>query len=224
MDELIRKQVRPAVTLELEAEHPEVACMILEQDYPFRWGRIDVARKKEILNIRWKLTVANQSNYAVEAFVREMSLTPDVNLKKEKQIASTHGSGHVQLKLREGRSYQFRFLFLNNMEWERWEADGSKEDVTKNDNLTKVVLFQVAVPLSEEKQALLEKIWALELEPEKKIQFEIESFLKKQDTFDAMRRLGIERIKARKLSEDDEESQVSDFEDHLAWLKNQLGI
>ena len=111
-------------------------------------------------------------------------------------IATGTGNGSVRLELEEGISYLFNFIFLH-------PTDGEEDKVVIDQ-----VYFQVAIPLSDERKALLRKAVTLNFQPEEAIHHEVESFMGKRTALDEALKNGITQIKAKKLRPKDEKEAI----------------
>jgi hypothetical protein len=191
---------------------------ILEQEYVATFAKIYVKREECSVTIRWVFHRAVDSpyNYQVRGHLREMQLIPDESYAFQQEVWNGFGNGEVKLKLVEGCSYYFKFYFI-----ETKKADQDKGMKHARDYYD-IYTFQVAVPLSDEKRALLEKAYLLAKDPEEMVRHETNQFLKLQNTFGEMLKSGIEQIKSKKLSEDEEEGEIEDLKERLDVLKMKL--
>jgi hypothetical protein len=191
---------------------------ILEQRHSGNFAIIDVIRKERSVTISWEFwaSVKNPSNFKVMGIIREMKLIPDPSYDADGYVADTHGNGSVQLELEEGCSYYFEFLFANVKDLEK--ADETKEIKEYMD----IVYFQVAVPMSNASKALFKKAAKIVHDPKENARHESGKYLDLLDTFDNELKNGVERIKQKKLSEEEEEDQIEQFKEHIAMMKEHL--
>lgn len=191
---------------------------ILEQRYRGRFAVLDVIRKECAVTISWEFmeSVENQSKYKVMGLMREMSLVPDPSYDMDSLVVKTDGKGSVQLDLEEGCSYYFEFFFDDVEQLEKCTVDEYQK------KFFDCLYFQVAVPLSDDSKSLFKKAAKIERNPEEMIQHESDKYLGLQDKFDEMLKIGIERIKSKKLSDDEEEDQIEKFKEHLESMKDRL--
>lgn len=174
---------------------------------------VEVQRQENVVTINWKLkeSVANPQQVHVTGSAWEIDLIPDTKSDLTGGlIVSANGSGSVRLELEEGIAYQFEFQFVDLTE-------RNEEDV---EPMVDVVFFQVAIPLSNERKALLRKAVTLNFEPEEAIRHEVNSFLGKRTALEDALKNGIAQIKAKRLSAEDEEEQIQDLSDHVKFLIN----
>lgn len=187
---------------------------ILEQTHECICASLRVKRNKNNVTINWKFKthVTNPEKYSVVALAREIDLVPDTNNLPGGLIVSSHGDGEVDLELEEGFSYHFHFNFAAG------KNEEGKFDVLDG------ILFQVAIPLSDERKMLLRKAVSLDLNPGERIRHEVEMKLKKRDTFDEMCEKAVEKIKAKKLSPKETKKRIQDFMEDMEYLKDKFGI
>lgn len=191
--------------------------LMLEQQYVGRYAVVDVRRNGCEVTIKWRLgeNAKPESDYKVIGLIREMSLHPSSNYNMEDMVIDQYGSGSCQLNLAEGRSYLILLYFFDPL----W-AQGF-EGPDKNKSGSDCISFQVVVPLSDENKSILDKI---DHHPEKRVMHAMRQFLDLEDTFDEALRSGIERIKKKKLSPEDENEQIARFVEHTAQLKERTGL
>jgi hypothetical protein len=187
---------------------------ILEQTHECKCAYLRVKRDKNNVTINWKFKehVKNPEKYSVVALAREIDLVPDNNNLPGGLIVSSHGDGEVDLELEEGFSYHFHFNFASR------ENEGGEFDVLD------VILFQIAIPLSDERKKLLRKAVSLDLNPDERIRHEVEMNLKKRDTFDEVCEKAVENIKAKKLSPKETKKRIQDFMEDIENLKDKFGM
>lgn len=202
----------------VEGKIKDIVRGILEQEYVARFAKIYVTREECSVTIRWVFhrAVDSPNNYLVRGHIREMQLIPNESYPMEQEVCNGFGNGEVKLKLAEGCSYYFKFYFI---ETKKVDQDKGMEHTLEYYD---IYTFQVAVPLSDEKRALLEKASLLAKDPEEMVRHETNQFLKLQNTFGEMLKSGIEQIKGKKLSEDEEEGEIEDLKERLDVLKMKL--
>ena len=175
---------------------------------------LDVNRQENVVTIKWDLkeSVENPQQISVTGTAWEIKFSPDLDAWTGGLIVSTDGSGSVRLELEEGISYQFKFFFMD------------KDTVNKEDKEMDldVVFFQVAIPLSDERKALLRKAVTLNFQPEEAIHHEVESFMGKRAALDEALKDGIAQIKAKKLRPKDEKEAIEDLNLHVKSLINKF--
>ena len=191
--------------------------LMLEQTRYGRFTLVNVQRNGCAVTITWRFPKFDQTatDYKVIGQIREMSLIPDSNHDMDSMIIDQHGAGSCRLDLAEGRSYLVVMHIHNDAEIEKM---GTPEFDKQH---TDCVSFHVAVPLSDENKRVLDEI---DLHPEKRVKHAMGKFLDLTDTFDEELRSGIERIKKKKLSPEDENEQISRFVEHTAQLKERTGL
>ena len=79
----------------------------------------------------------------------------------------------------------------------------------------------MVVPLSDENKKVLNEV---DRRPEARVKHAMGQFLDLEDTFDETLKNGIERIKQKKLSPEDESEQISRLVEHAAQLKERAGL
>jgi len=151
---------------------------------------VEVQRQKNIVTINWKMKewIEDPNQIHVTGSAWEIDLIPDPDACTGGLIATGTGNGSVRLELEEGISYQFKFQFLH-------PTDGEKVD---EEVVVDVVFFQVAIPLSDERKALLRKAVTLNFQPDAAIRHDVDSFLDKRTALDEALNDGIAKIKAKK--------------------------
>ena len=165
---------------------------------------VEVQRQENIVTINWKMKewVEDPAQFSVSGSAWEIDLIPDPDKARTGGLIATGtGNGSVRLELEEGISYQFVFQFLNL-------TTCNKEDVEPS---LDVVYFQVAIPLSDERKALLRKAVTLNFQPEEAIRHEVNSFIGKRAALDEALKDGIAQIKAKKLRPKDEKEKIEDL-------------
>ena len=170
---------------------------------------VEVEREENAVTITWELfgRKENAEKFYVLGLAWEIGFRPDPNDFLEGLIVETYGNGSKRLELEEGRSYLFEFSFSQ----------------TGNDVLA-LTSFVVAIPLSDERKALLRKAVKLNSQPEEAIRHEVTSFLSKRAVREEELQKGIAQIKAKKLSSEDEQEEIKDFIDHVKVLSSKYKI
>ena len=159
---------------------------------------VEVQRQENIVTINWKMKewVEDPTQFSVSGSAWEIDLIPGHEALTGGLIATGTGNGSVRLELEEGISYLFNFIFLH-------PTDGEEDKVVIDQ-----VYFQVAIPLSDERKALLRKAVTLNFQPEEAIHHEVESFMGKRTALDEALKNGITQIKAKKLRPKDEKEAI----------------
>ena len=183
---------------------------ILRQVHQCELAQVEVVRQENVVTLNWMINVAVESpdDYCVCGAAWEIKLVPDAGRLDGGVIVSKNGNGSVCLELEQGCAYYFQFSFMH------------KDDIKS----IQATIFQVAIPLSDERKSLLRKAVGLDLHPEERVRHKMQSFLDKQDAFDEMTEKAIERIKAKELPPDEERDRIEDFNDYAKSVKDQLGM
>lgn len=173
---------------------------------------VEVQRQENIVTINWKMKkwVEDPNRIHVTGSAWEIDLIPGHEELTGGLIATGTGNGSVRLELEEGISYLFNFIFLH-------PTDGEKDKVVIDE-----VYFQVAIPLSDERKALLRKAVTLNFQPDEAIRHEVNSFMGKRAALDEALKDGIAQIKAKKLRPKDEKEAIEDLNLHVKSLINKF--
>lgn len=183
---------------------------ILRQVHQCGLAQMEVVRQEHVVTVNWMIdaSVGPPSDYFVCGAAWEIKLVPDHGVLDGGVIVSKDGNGSVRLELEQGCAYYFQFNFMRNNDLASLQA----------------IMFQVAIPLSDERKSLLRKAVVLDLHPEERVRHKMQAFLDKQDAFDEMNEKAIERIKAKNLPPDEERQRIEDFNDYAKSVKDQLGM
>ena len=219
-DDQVRKVSVAMNSPEMETHRRElrqlVTSFVLRQVHDCEWAQVEVVRQENNVTLKWafKMSAGTPEKYTVIANAWEILLVPNFERADGGLIVSTRGNGSIHLELEEGVAYVFEFLF----------ADRDKYYASDVEIMPQCILFQVAIPLSDERKALLRKAVGLDLHPEERVRHKMETYLDKQDAFDEVSKQAIERIKAKGLSPDEERERIEDFNDYAKSVKDQLGM
>jgi hypothetical protein len=197
---------------------------ILEQEHLGTLVDIRVKRTGTLVEIAWqfKSWVKEDSRYRVYGGMREMSLFPDESYNMDQLIAKGYGNGSLRLNLEEGGSYYFDFRFFDGENiFKKIEEQGSKQAGME---FYDFINFQVAVPLADKNRAAVRKLLDMEKDPQERAKHEVEKFVGLRDTFEEELRQGIEHIKLKRLSPDEEEDKIGELKDFIANLKDRMGM
>ena len=190
---------------------------MLEQSHDGKYAIVDVQRNGYVVTIKWRFreNISLENEFHVMGLIREMSLHPSSDYDMDDQIVDQYGSGSCQLNLQEGCSYLIALYFFDLLNGQKIE--GPEKNRTGSDCIS----FQVVVPLSDENKKVLNEV---DRRPEARVKHAMGQFLDLEDTFDETLKNGIERIKQKKLSPEDESEQISRLVEHAAQLKERAGL
>jgi hypothetical protein len=222
MDEIIARRMKEdpifrAETLALrQKQSEEVVGRILEQRHWCRFAMFYITRNECKVSIRWEFheSMENPKDWSVLGCIREMSLIPSPLYGMDRIIVRTYGNGSIELDLGEGRSYYFEFYI------DKDEQIGKRPVAEFLRDFSDAVVFQVSVPLSDAHKDLLK---TLDRSPEEAVEHRVGQFLKIEEVFDAQLKKGIEEIKSKNLSPEDEEERISRLVDLVASLRERSG-
>jgi hypothetical protein len=184
---------------------------VLTQVHRCSFAIVKAKREKNVVIIDWQFSehIDDSTYLHICGSAWEISLIPSFAPWAGGLIVSSHENGSVRLELEEGVAYHFSFTL------QRKQAN--KDDI-------EAITFQVCIPLSDERKALLRKAVLLNSDPEEAIRHEMNTFLRKRATLDESLRNAIEEIKAKKLSSEDEQEAIEDINDLARSLKDKFGI
>jgi hypothetical protein len=201
--------------LEKSAERHRVEALQIAVDsafnpkYESRWALLSVERKANTLKLKWESRRPEKHDYLIAVSIYEISLSSKPGLEFIQVIHAKGFQESCNLKLREGGAYYFECLFY------------------EDDNFAKsmdVITFQMGIPLSPEKKALLNKAVSMELNPEEKINYAVDNLFKKKDAFQEKYDEGVKRIKDKKLRPKVEKAQIQDLKEEMERMKENFGI
>jgi len=184
---------------------------MLTQHYYCPWAGITVVREGEMVTINWEFAscVLHPEYFYVIGTIEEIRFAPpDFGGADDVVVDHNGGNGSVQLKLVEGCVYYFYFTFMNRHPSLGKEV--SMEGIT----------FQVAIPVRDSKKLLLKEVLAND--PGEVLRSKLENILNLEDSFDEWCKIGVERIKAKKLPPDEEKDKIRRFVAQASMLKNEL--
>jgi len=191
----------------------EAVRNMLNRKHQCRLADVAVAREGDALNISWEVKnyVNDASDVSCSAHSYNVDFFPDVDTFSGNELFSGYrGDGNCTVKLEEGCCCYIMMLWVDTC------PKASKE--------LAAVIFVEGVPLTHESRAILRKALLHERNPEERIKHEMDSITKKHEAYDEALRVGIERIKAKKLPPDEEEEKIQDYRDAAAQLRDKLGL
>jgi len=192
---------------------------MLEQAHASKWARLNTKRDRNILFIKWKFNTAlgDSKRYSVSGKVTIIPIVPNPDPEKLlwTHIVSTHGDGETALKLKEGLSYCFHFFFIDILNFGPGKVEGNVDSI----------MFQTAMPMSEETETLLKRAIESKRDPAiERLKEDLDIIRRKKSAFNERLRQGIEEIKAQGLPPDEEQKEIEDFKDEAEIIKEKHGI
>jgi hypothetical protein len=195
-----------------------IVGQMLEQAHACRWARLDAKRDRDMLFIEWifNASAGDPKRYSVEGGVTIIPIVPDPDPEKLflTHIVATNGNGAMSLKLKEGISYFFHFFFTDKKHFDAEHIEGNVD----------VIMFQVAMPMSEETTAILTRAVKLEHDPEERVKEDLDIILRKTNAFNEKLRQSIEKIKAKALPLEEENREIENFKDEAERVKEKHGM
>jgi len=196
---------------------------MLRQVHECSWASMEVKRQGNTVNIEWAMnrSAGNPDKFIVTATAADIALLPHHETYRHSFIYSGKGNGSVNLELEEGHSYYVEFTFMDEDEYttrQKEQRRGSTE------TLIQCIIFQVGIPLSDERKELLRQAVKLTSDPSEKARHELEKYLSLENTFHEMDKKAIEQIKALKLPEAEEEARIERFKEKSEQLRDEMRI